>query len=256
MAEKPKRKELSEFQLRNISILTHLLRHDAVSDEIVENLRSSELDYFSLLEKYKLLEKKVNLDEKTNLLKFKKDYLANIIKTASRVFHGMHKTEYNISFIRIDIDDFSIFNNKYGHDLGDQVLINIANILRENSRPTDYIIRFGGEEFDIILPATEIEGTKSYLGKIFDMVEKLAVPYGNMDLSVTISAGVSFFTYAFEKNLHINEEEINEKFALLQQNADNALYEAKYLGKNRYCIYDPEKEQEYFKIRKKYVKEK
>ena len=67
--------------------MTHLLESDAITDEVVEYLRKSELDYFSLIDKYKLLEEKVNIDEKTNLLKYKNDYLTNIIKTASRVFN-------------------------------------------------------------------------------------------------------------------------------------------------------------------------
>ena len=100
-------KELNEFQLRNIQILTHMLSHDAISDEIVEFLRKSELDYFSLIDKYNILEQKVNIDEKTNLLKYKNDYLTNIIKTASRIYFGTDFSNYNISLIRFDIDDFS-----------------------------------------------------------------------------------------------------------------------------------------------------
>ena len=73
------KKTLNEFQLRNVEILTQLLITDAVTDEVIDLLRDSELDYFSLLDKYKLLETKVNVDEKTNLLKFKTDYLTNII---------------------------------------------------------------------------------------------------------------------------------------------------------------------------------
>ena len=76
---------LDDFQLRHIQILTHLMAHDAIDDEIVENLRKSELDYFALLNKYHLLEQKVNIDEKTNLLKYKNDYLTEIIKTASLI---------------------------------------------------------------------------------------------------------------------------------------------------------------------------
>jgi len=77
-----KNNELTEYQIRHINILTHLYENDAVTDDIVELLRLSELDYFSLIEKYKILDKKVNIDEKTNILKFKNDYLTNIIKTA------------------------------------------------------------------------------------------------------------------------------------------------------------------------------
>ncbi|MFC1504536.1 GGDEF domain-containing protein, partial [Spirochaetota bacterium] len=238
--------------IRNIHILTHLLKHDAVDDEIIENLRKSELDYFSLIDKYKILEQKVNIDEKTSLLKFRKEYLTNIIKTASRIFYGMKSTDYNISFVRIDIDDFSVFNNQYGHELGDEVLIKIANVIKENSRPTDYVIRFGGEEFDSILPATDVNGAEVYIKKILDRIMKLRVEYQKKSLKVSVSAGITGVVFTFNDK-HIENQEIERLFHLLQQQADNALYEAKYLGKAQYAIYMEKKKQDYAKIRKKYV---
>ena len=227
--------------------------HNAVDDEVVEKLRKSELDYFALLDKYKLLEEKVNVDEKTSLLKFKKGYLTDIIKTASRIYFGSDMPLFPIGFIRFDIDDFSVFNNKYGHDAGDEVLIKIASIIRENSRPTDYVIRFGGEEFDVILPSTSIPGTTKYLDKLYTIINKTTIKYNNMLLNVTLSAGVSGIDYSF-KDKKIDENGIESLFKKLQTEADNALYEAKYLGKNQYCVYSEEKKQEYQKIRKIYSK--
>ncbi|HOO70217.1 MAG TPA: GGDEF domain-containing protein [Spirochaetota bacterium] len=245
--------DLNDFQLRNIDILTHLYVHNAVDDEIVEKLRRSELDYFSLLNKYKLLEQKINIDEKTNLLKFKKDYLTDIIKTASRIYFGSETQNFTIAFIRFDIDDFSVFNNQYGHDAGDEVLITIASIIREHSRPTDYVIRFGGEEFDVILPSTSIDGAVKYLENIFKLINSVEVPYNGQKLKVTVSAGVSSLLYSFNEK-RIMESFIEDLFKQLQTEADNALYEAKYLGKNRYCIYSEDKKNEYVKIRKIYTK--
>lgn len=248
------KKELNDFQIRNISILTHLYSHDAITDDIVEEMRKNELEYFSLLDKYRLLESKINLDEKTNLLKFKKDYLSKIIKTASRIYHGIKSVKYPVSLIRFDIDDFSVFNNRYGHELGDTVLVKFANLMRDNSRPTDYIIRFGGEEFDVLLPSTELAGVKTYLEKIFKKLQGIELSFRKEKLKVTVSAGVASFEYNFDGNMEIHEQELNEQYYKLQTMADNALFEAKYLGKNRYCIYQPDKEEEYAKIRKFYVK--
>lgn len=245
--------DLNDFQLRNIDILTHLYIHNAVDDDVVEKLRRSELDYFSLLNKYKLLEQKVNIDEKTNLLKFKNDYLTEIIKTASRIYFGSDSSTFDVSFIRFDIDDFSHFNNKYGHDAGDEVLISIASIIRDNSRPTDYVIRFGGEEFDVILPSTSIKGATRYLDNMYKIFNTSLVSYKNQKFKVTLSAGVSTLAYSFADK-KIVESTIQELFKNLQNEADNALYEAKYLGKNRYCLYSSEKKQEYTKIRKIYTK--
>jgi two-component system cell cycle response regulator len=250
-----KKVELKDFQLRNIELLTKLYESGAISDDIVEIIRLGELEYFNLLDKYNLLEQKVNIDEKTNLLKFKKDYLTQIVKTASRIFYdGFKQMAYHISFVRFDIDDFSRFNNKYGHDVGDKVLIEFANILKSNSRPTDYVIRFGGEEFDVILPATEIEGAKVYASKILSKTREMSINHGKEELKVTVSAGISGISYRFVLQKVLDEKEIEENFNKLQIEADNALYEAKFLGKDRFCVYDPAKKEEYAKIRKLYVK--
>jgi two-component system, cell cycle response regulator len=252
MNQKNQNKELNEFQLRNIKILTHLLTHNAINDEIVEYLRKSELDYFSLIDKFELLEHKINIDEKTNLLKYKNDYLTNILKTASRIYFGMENSEYSISLVRFDIDNFSIFNNKYGHGLGDRVLKKIADLLRSNSRPTDYAIRFGGEEFDVLLPATNIEGTRIFLENIFREIRKAEINYKNQKLKVTVSAGISTLTYSFSNKKKIDDDETENYFILLQQEADDALYEAKNCGKDRYCIYDKSKKDDYAVFRDSY----
>jgi len=249
-----KGRELSEFQIRNIQILTHLLQNNAVSDEIVECLRQSELEYFSLVDKYHLLEQKVNIDEKTNLLKYKSDYLTTIVKTASRVFYGVQGVSYSVSFIRFDIDNFSQFNNRYGHEVGDEMLIRVATVIKDNSRPTDYVIRFGGEEIDVILPSTELRGAIDYCEKIFEKISEISLKRRKEVLKVSVSAGISSTVVKFGAKRHINAKDVEKLYRDLQMEADNALYEAKYLGKNKYCVYDPKKKEDYGRIRKLYVK--
>lgn len=249
-------KELNSFQIRNIQIMTHLLEYDAASEEIIEIIRENELDYFSLQEKYKLLEKNINIDEKTGLLKCKDDYLSSILKTASRIFHGIKSKDYSIVFIRFDIDDFSVFNNKYGHDLGDIVLKDISSILLDNSRPTDYVIRFGGEEIDVILPATKLEGGKVYIQKIYDTIHNYRANYEEQEIPVTLSAGITTLDYTFDTTRLIDEDSTTNLFKLLQKQADDALYEAKFSGKDRYCLYDVNKKDEYCSIRSRYAASK
>ncbi len=245
---------LNDFQLRNIHILTHLLKLDAVSDDVVDLLREAELEYFSLYEKYRFLEKNVNIDEKTNLLKFKDDYLTNIVKTASRIFYGMKDVNYHVSFIRMDIDNFSTFNNQYGHSTGDDVLIKLAKTVQDNSRPTDYVIRYGGEEIDVILPSTDLEGAKVYLNKMYKKISEIRIPYEDKLLNVTISSGLSYLVYQFGEPKMLQDEIIDKNFKQLQREADNALYEAKFTGKNRYCLYEFKKKEEYKRIRKEYCR--
>ncbi|MCK4906685.1 MAG: GGDEF domain-containing protein [Spirochaetes bacterium] len=252
--KKVQTKELTNFQIRNIELLSHLYNNDAINDRIVETIRESELDYFSIIEKIKYLEQRVNIDEKTNLLKFRKDFIINIIKTASRILSSSSISEYNISFIRFDIDDFSDFNTKYGHEAGDEVLIKFAQLIKNNSRPTDYIIRFGGEEFDAILPSTPIEGATQYIEKIFKKMDQLYIERNSKKISITVSAGISSMSFNFSENKTIDRNKIQKDFKQLQSQADNSLYEAKYLGKSRYCIYSKDKISKYKKFRSLYKK--
>ncbi len=253
MDEKP---TLNDFQLRNVRLLTHLYSYDAISDDIVEEIRNSELDYFALLEKYKVLEQKINIDEKTNVLKFKKDYLLQILKTASRIYKGKKEALFQLTLIRFDLDDFSKINNQFGHETGDIILVQWADLLRANTRPTDYVIRFGGEEFDVILPATGQAGAERFIQKILDVLRKCSTVINGEKICFTVSAGLVYREFDLQKCLIINQQEIDKVFHDLHTQVDNALYEAKYLGKNRYCVYDPSRQDEYKNIRKLYVYQK
>ena len=118
------------------------------------------------------------------------------------------------SVLFFDIDHFKKFNDIYGHDFGDYVLKEIGKILQKEFRKSDIVGRWGGEEFIVVLPDTEYEvGLK--------LAEKLRKTIENYDFNnkkVTISIGVS----RYDGNLD---------YAL--KKADEALYEAKHLGRNQ-----------------------
>lgn len=125
----------------------------------------------------------------------------------------------NFSIIMLDIDHFKDVNDNYGHDVGDEVLIDTVNILRQNIRATDILGRWGGEEFLIILPQTDILEAQQ-------LAEKLRVAISNHNFSKigkkTCSFGVSEFK---------DDDETSKNIV---KRADNALYEAKNLGRN--CV--------------------
>lgn len=230
-----------------------LLEKDAVEDSILEELWKNELEYFALLEKYKILGEKINIDEKTGLLKYNDHYLTDIVKTASRIMHNNKFPHLEIGFVRFDIDDFSKFNNKYGHDLGDEVLKTVSAIIRDCSRPTDYVIRFGGEEIDVILPSTDICGAEVYVNKILDETRKVRFHYQNeKKIKTTMSAGIT--SCRLNINASAKKVDVEKEYKCLQKNADDALYEAKFLGKNRFSIYSAARDAEYCKIRSQYTK--
>lgn len=252
---KPMR-DISDFSLKCVKIMAHLLETDTVNDEVLETLRGLELEYYSLLDKTAVLEAKVNIDPKTNLLKYKDDYLVRIIKTASRIIDDekRFKSNFNIAYVRFDIDDFSKINNTYGHDSGDKILIDFSNLLKTRTRPTDYIIRFGGEEFDALLQGNDERGAKVVMNKIYKEIEKLEYDFEGKLVKFTVSAGLALLSFTFESMRQLNEEQLKAQYKDLQKKADDALYHAKYLGKNQVQVYDPSID--YSEIRKLYADSK
>lgn len=131
------------------------------------------------------------------------------------------KFNHPLSLIMSDIDHFKTFNDTYGHQEGDIVLMDTAKIFRFTVRDVDIAARYGGEEFAIILPETDLEEAKAMAEEIRKKVEAHEYPSKQGKLKVTISLGVSTFpTHAKEKQ------------ALIEA-ADQALYRAKEGGRNR-----------------------
>ncbi len=245
--------ELNSFQINTLKIISMLLEQDAVDDSILEELWKNELEYFSLLEKYKLLSEKMNIDEKTGLLKYSDSYLTDIVKTASRIMSNNRFPHLEVGFVRFDIDDFSKFNNNYGHDLGDEILKKVSGIIRDCSRPTDYVIRFGGEEFDVILPSTNLSGAEVYVNKILDETRKINFHYDSKKkIKTTMSAGITSCRLSIDPSA--KKDDVDKEYKNLQKKADDALYEAKFLGKNRFSIYSASRSEEYSKIRSEYTR--
>jgi two-component system, cell cycle response regulator len=130
-----------------------------------------------------------------------------------------------LSLVMIDVDNFKIYNDTYGHPHGDMVLRELARLLREMSRTSDIVARYGGEEFALILPETDRVRAQRIGHRLREQVEHHPFP-GEEGLpggALTISVGVATHTLTGTKE------------ALLQ-NADAALYRAKHAGRNRVCV--------------------
>ena len=133
-------------------------------------------------------------------------------------------TRYNMNFslILIDIDFFKKFNDKFGHQVGDDVLRQIAGILKKSVRAADIVARYGGEEMAIILPNTNLEDAITTANKICHAVaDRPFRLIGGIESTVTISLGVS--TYPMHGKI---PQELIEA-------ADKSLYNAKENGRNR-----------------------
>ena len=132
----------------------------------------------------------------------------------------LHKN--SLAFLMIDADHFKMINDQYGHLTGDSVLKEISNIIQENVREIDIVGRFGGEEFCVVLPDTEMEGARVVAERIRKSAEKRLIRAYDNTLHVTLSIGIAI--YPSDGKL---VEELMDK-------ADWALYRAKSQGRN--CV--------------------
>lgn len=136
------------------------------------------------------------------------------------------------SLVIIDLDLFKNVNDTYGHNFGDEVLVKISALFKGSLREVDYIGRYGGEEFMILLPNTTKDQAFNIMERIRKKVQALTWPYS--ELITTFSAGV----------LEINYDNANSSPTELIQIVDQCLYEAKSQGRNRVVVFEPQIDQE------------
>ncbi|WP_456479713.1 diguanylate cyclase [Nautilia sp.] len=140
---------------------------------------------------------------------------------ADELFLKYKLSDMQVGIIMLDIDNFKVINDSYGHDAGDLVLITLVNKIKKIIRKDDIFIRYGGEEFVIILPNSNIENTFKIAEKIRREIESTEIKIGDKHLSFTISLGIS--------EIHKTDSSIYDAI----KRADSNLYKAKRNGKNR-----------------------
>ena len=252
--EKPKKNiAIDQFNVITVDLMIELYKNEALSNKVIDYIHKLNLWYYTILEKIRLLEAEASVDPKTGLLKHSDRYLENLLKIASRAMEHLEKGFYHITYIRIDIDDFSDFNNKYGHGIGDIVLKEIANRIRKYTRPTDYCVRYGGEEFDIWLPNTDVKGAKGFADKFYKAIRGLNVEVEAKKVNITVSMGLTLLKVGFGDLQKIHPVQVVKWYKNLQQEVDDALYKAKYMGKNRYYMYNVNEKDDYKRYREEYV---
>lgn len=149
--------------------------------------------------------------------------LANRIRLDEKLLecHQVYeRTGRVFSVIMIDLDYFKRVNDTYGHLIGDKTLVALTQLLSDNIRHIDTLGRWGGEEFMIICPETEIEGGKQLAEKMQSVIEKYDFPHIH---TMTCSFGIS-------------ESRKGDRIENVVGRADSALYQAKAEGRNRICI--------------------
>jgi len=124
---------------------------------------------------------------------------------------------------QLDIDHFKPINDQHGHATGDRALQAFAGTVRANVRDTDVLARWGGEEFVLMLCETQLDDARELLERVRQAVEALEIPHATGTLRLTVSAGLA---------LHLPGDTVVHTL----ERADQALYTAKALGRNRWVV--------------------
>ena len=152
-------------------------------------------------------------------------YLSNRKYIISELQNEVLRSERYLSPLTIsmlDIDHFKKVNDQYGHSVGDQALVHLADMLTESMRGTDKIGRFGGEEFLILLPNAKLEAATLQAERLCKLVRTRPLVVSDVQIFVTISIGIAEFRPG------------KESWQELLSRADAALYEAKNTGRDRW----------------------
>ncbi|MEZ3433575.1 MAG: GGDEF domain-containing protein [Lachnospiraceae bacterium] len=176
--------------------------------------------YEMTMEQQNMLRQKAERDALTGLLNRQafeqlKDRLSNPVK--------------KLAFLLVDVDVFKAINDNYGHDVGDQALIKVANLLEDSFRKGDYILRIGGDEFAVIMENTAADKKQIIRNKIDTINEILKHPQGDFP-KYSVSVGIAFSEQGFHDELF--------------RQTDTALYHTKENGRCGYTFYDELKDKE------------
>lgn len=203
------------FDPRELVARVHaLLRLKRLQDELERKLEEEKRDYEKLRDM-------AITDPLTGL--YNRYYLFDIL---GREFTKCQRYDTPLGCIIIDVDHFRRFNNTYGHPTGDWILKELANMLKNNIRKVDIVSRYGGEEFVIIQPLSNLTSTARTATRLRQIVDERQWKSSKGLHKITISAGVSAYPEAPAKN-----------YSELIDLADKALLEAKRKGRNRVEIF-------------------
>lgn len=141
-------------------------------------------------------------------------------QTLSREIARCQRNNGKLTLAMVDLDHFKKVNDTFGHEAGDQMLIHFTTLIRSVLRKSDALVRYGGEEFTLVLPDTDSRGAMLVLGRLQQLMKKTPLMYEGQQINTTFSAGLA--SLLPDDNGH----------ALLRR-ADDALYDAKRSGRDK-----------------------
>lgn len=213
MADTAYKAEALLMEIQNLD--DDLARTKAVLEETNRTLRVKEIELKAVLAQAD----EVSHTDALTYLPNRRHVIGNLQKEV----HRAERYHTPLSISMLDIDHFKLVNDNYGHTVGDQVLLQLANMLREGMRESDMVGRYGGEEFLIILPNTVLTKATEQADRLCRRVREAALDIGEK-IHVTISIGVAEYRLG------------DENWQKFLSRADMALYEAKNAGRDRWAI--------------------
>ncbi len=148
-----------------------------------------------------------------------------LIDLAGRALAFAKRRQQSLALLMIDLDEFKRINDRHGHRVGDRVLAHVVKCIREQLRPQDLLGRYGGEEFCVVMPATDMAGAQSAAGRVRLAVEKHPMALEEDTIRMTVSIGVA-----------VTDGNPDADFEALMTLADHTMYEAKAYGRNRIIV--------------------
>ncbi len=148
-----------------------------------------------------------------------------------RMWSGSARYGRPMAVAIMDFDHFKMVNDTYGHQTGDQVLKEFADLLVDVSRTSDVVGRYGGEEFLVLLPDANREDARSYGKRLISKVREHVFCAGDHELHLTVSVGASAAEFSKLRSSNVHE---------LVAEADQAMYAAKHAGRNCVRLWSPE----------------
>lgn len=173
---------------------------------------------------YKQAKDEANIDGLTNA--FNKKYLLNNLQA---IFNNTYNYGNNLACVFVDIDYFKQVNDQHGHDIGDMTLKTIATILKDNIRKSDFLIRYGGDEFVILLNSVSTKKLKDFSDKVNTLLREqpITIQLNGEEKHLSVSMGAKIY-YPLKNNVEDGEH--------LLKLADEAIYVAKQNGKGQIHI--------------------
>lgn len=199
-----------------------------ISQKSLHRCITNALEKFRLKREIKLAREKIAKlaarDELTGLYNYQ--YFMEIFE---REVERAKRYKSRLVFCMIDLDHFKRINDTYGHFAGDMVLSEIGKILTKKMRLSDLVCRFGGEEFAVILPSTDIKKAELVCERLRKIISKHQFEFKSSQFMVTTSVGIAIYNKDTDKTP-----------TFLLKKAEQALYQAKNSGRNQVVVYNAE----------------